>query len=83
MDFIWGLEPNEGMRSKALPNISASPIEVKWLGLPSEQIPLADNAADTVLFTYTLCSIDGWLQALGEMRRVLNPRALCCFASMV
>lgn len=79
VDFIWGLEPNEGMRRKALPNIAASPIEVKWLGLPSEQIPLADNAADTVLLTYTLCSIDGWLQALGEMRRVLKPEGTLLF----
>lgn len=79
VDFIWGLEPNEGMRKKAKKNLAASPIEVKWLGLPSEEIPLEDNTADTVLLTYTLCSIDGWLQALGEMRRVLKPEGTLLF----
>jgi len=79
VDFIWGLEPSEGMRRKAQKNITASPIEVKWLGLPSEEIPLEDNSADTVLLTYTLCSISGWLQALGEMRRVLKPNGKLLF----
>lgn len=73
VEFVWGLEPNDGMRRKAQKNIAASPLEVKWLGLPSEEIPLDDDSADTVLLTYTLCSIEGWLQALYEMRRVLKP----------
>lgn len=73
VEFVWGLEPSEGMRKKAQMNIIASPIDVKWLGLPSEKIPLGDNEADTVVLTYTLCTITGWLEALQEMRRVLKP----------
>jgi ubiquinone/menaquinone biosynthesis C-methylase UbiE len=73
VESIWGLEPSEGMRKKAQKNLAESDLEVEWLGLPSEEIPLEDASADTVLLTYTLCSIAGWEQALGEMKRVLKP----------
>ena len=43
------------------------------IDLPGEEIPLEDNSADTILLTYTLCTIPGWQQALGQMRRVLKP----------
>lgn len=71
--LIWGLEPSEGMRKKAQKNIEKSPIDVKWLDLPGEKIPLPDNSVDTVLLTYTLCTIPDWQQALNQMRRVLKP----------
>lgn len=73
VEFVWGLEPSDGMRRKARKNIEASDIEVKWLDLPSEEIPLEDNSADTVLLTYTLCTIPDWETALQQMRRVLKP----------
>ena len=73
VEMVWGLEPSTGMRKKAQANLARSPLEVRWLDLPSEQIPLDDDSADTVLLTYTLCTIVDWEKALGEMRRVLKP----------
>jgi ubiquinone/menaquinone biosynthesis C-methylase UbiE len=73
VEMVWGLEPSEGMRRKAQPNIDESKVSVEWLGLPSEKIPLADNSADTVVLTYTLCTIADWQSALAEMHRVLSP----------
>lgn len=73
VDFVWGLEPAEGMRKKAAPLLAEAPFEVRWLGLPGEEIPLDDNSADTVLLTYTLCTIPDWRTALEQMRRVLKP----------
>ena len=73
IELVWGLEPAEGMRRKAAPAVASAPFEVRWLGLPGEEIPLDDNSADTVLLTYTLCTIPAWQQALQQMRRVLKP----------
>lgn len=73
VDFVWGLEPSLGMREKAADNIQKTSIEVRWLDLPSEEIPLPDNSVDTVLLTYTLCTIADPEQALAQMRRVLKP----------
>ncbi|MBL4780730.1 MAG: class I SAM-dependent methyltransferase [Porticoccaceae bacterium] len=73
VEFIWGLEPSEAMRAKAQPNIDKSGLEVKLIDLPGEEIPLDDNSVDSILLTYTLCTIPDWQSALGQMRRVLKP----------
>ena len=73
VEFVWGLEPSAGMRRKAQKNLANSPLEVRWLDLPGEEIPLEDHSVDTVLLTFTLCTIPGWAAALQQMRRVLKP----------
>lgn len=70
---VWALEPAEEMRTRALARIAQSSIPVEFLDLPGEEIPLEDNAADTVLVTYTLCTIPDVLKALAQMRRTLKP----------
>ena len=71
---IFGLEPSAGMRRSAAANIAASPLDVELIGLPGEEIPLDDNSVDSILVTYTLCTIPDALAALEGMRRVLKPR---------
>lgn len=80
VDMLWGLEPSEGMRLKAAHRIEKAPFEIRLLDLPGEEIPLEDNSVDTVLLTYTLCTIPGWRQAMEQMRRVLksNGRLIFC-----
>ncbi len=70
---IFGLEPSAGMRRKARPNVDASGIDVEFIDLPGEEIPLESKSVDTVLVTFTLCSIDDAVSALQGMRRVLKP----------
>lgn len=43
VDFVWGLEPSEGMRRKGQAAVAAAPFEVKWLDLPGEEIPLNER----------------------------------------
>jgi len=72
VSHIWALEPALEMRVRAAERVAASPIALEFLDLPGEQIPLDDETADTVLVTYTLCTIPDVHGALGEMRRVMK-----------
>jgi ubiquinone/menaquinone biosynthesis C-methylase UbiE len=79
VSLIWGLEPSAGMRRIARKRTTVCPIPVEWIGLCSEAIPLDTNSVDTVLMTYTLCSIGDCDQALRQMRRVLKPAGKLLF----
>jgi ubiquinone/menaquinone biosynthesis C-methylase UbiE len=70
---LWALEPSKEMRERAAERVSQSSIPLEFLDLPSEEIPLGNEEADTILITYTLCTIPDVTKALGEMRRVLKP----------
>jgi ubiquinone/menaquinone biosynthesis C-methylase UbiE len=77
---IWGLEPSEGMRKLAQKNLEGMNLDLEFIDLPGEEIPLEANSVDTVLMTYTLCTISDAATALEGMRRVLKPsgRLLYC-----
>ncbi len=79
VEMVYGLEPSDGMRRKAQLNLSRSPIKVEWLDLPGEQIPLEDHSVDTVLLTFTLCTIPDWHAALNQIWRVLKPEGELLF----
>lgn len=80
VELVFGLEPSQGMRRKAQENLDASPVEVRWLDLPGEEVPLDDNSVDTVVLTYTLCTIPDFRAALAQMRRVLKPGGTLLFS---
>ena len=75
-----GLDPAIQMHPLAQERIKGAGLRVDLIGLSAEQIPLPDASFDTVLITYTLCSIPDPHAALLEMRRVLAPtgRLLYC-----
>jgi ubiquinone/menaquinone biosynthesis C-methylase UbiE len=71
--YIWGLDPSVQMLKRAEKRVKDIDCTVEFIGLSDDQIPLASNSVDTVVMTYTLCSIPDVAQALSEMRRVLVP----------
>lgn len=80
VELVFGLEPSSGMRRKARKALAASPVKVELIDLPGENVPLDDASIDTVVLTYTLCTIPDWRQALAEMRRVLKPGGRLLFS---
>ncbi len=70
---ITGLDPALQLHPRARERIAEAGLEVELLGLSAEQIPRPDASFDTVLMTYTLCTIADPLAALREMLRVLAP----------
>ncbi|PQA88418.1 class I SAM-dependent methyltransferase [Hyphococcus luteus] len=70
---LYALEPSAAMRARAAKRIAGLSFPLEWLDLPGEEIPLPEASVDTVLVTYTLCTIPGVEAALQGMRRVLKP----------
>lgn len=77
---LWALEPAAEMWELAQEAVRKSALPVAPLRVSAEEIPLPDESVDTVLMTYTLCTIPDAPRALGEARRVLRPggRLLFC-----
>jgi ubiquinone/menaquinone biosynthesis C-methylase UbiE len=76
---VWGLEPSEGMRQLARKNFDGADLEIEVIDLPGEEIPLDTNSVDTVVVTYTLCTIPDARRALHGMHRVLRPSGKLLF----
>lgn len=70
---VIGLDPSEKSWELAAERASQLDFEVEFIGLPGEQIPLDDDTVDTVLVTYSLCTIPDPVAALQGMARVLRP----------
>lgn len=70
---ITTVDPNPGMRTIAKKRIQASAIEVDYQVLNSESLPMPDHTFDSVVSTWTLCSIANVEQALREIYRILKP----------
>jgi ubiquinone/menaquinone biosynthesis C-methylase UbiE len=64
---VIGLDPSSEMTQIAEKTASKVPFDVEFVGLPGEEIPLDNNSVDTVLMTYTLCSIPDTQAALQQM----------------
>ncbi|MAZ92447.1 MAG: SAM-dependent methyltransferase [Oceanicaulis sp.] len=73
VERVIGVEPSAGMRVKARRAIARQAVPVELLDASGEALPLDDNSVDTVLLTFTLCTIPDAPAALAEMRRVLRP----------
>ena len=70
---LIGLDPSEQSWKLAADRAAHVDFDVEFVGLPGEQIPLEDASVDTVLVTYSLCTIPDPITALHGMARVLRP----------
>ncbi|KGD85818.1 class I SAM-dependent methyltransferase [Rhizobium sp. YS-1r] len=69
---ILALEPSPNLLALAR-SAPQSAMPVQFIEASAEAIPLDDGSVDTVVTTWTLCTIPGAAAALSEMRRVLKP----------
>jgi ubiquinone/menaquinone biosynthesis C-methylase UbiE len=77
---LIGLDPSPELRRIAERRARAAGVAVQWLPLQAERIPLPDQSVDSIVVTYTLCTIDDAAAALAEMRRVLAPGGALLFS---
>lgn len=77
---ITGVDVNVHIHSKAEKRLKTSPIKVDYYPLNAESLPFPDCTFDTVVSTFTLCSIGDIRRALSEIVRVLKPNGRFFFA---
>jgi SAM-dependent methyltransferase len=73
VERVLAVEPSMLGRKRGEERIAASPVEIEFVGLDGQSIPLPDDSVDAALTTFTLCTIPDVDAALAEVRRVLKP----------
>ena len=73
VDSVTGVDPAAELTVKAAERADKIDIPVEVLGISGESLDLDDNSFDTLVCTWTLCSIPNPYRAVDEMRRVLKP----------
>lgn len=73
VECVIGLDPTPKLLSIARRRGRRHSSPVELVEGSAEAIPLDDSSVDTVVTTWTLCSIPDARRALDEMRRVLKP----------
>jgi len=76
---LYGLDPSAELLAMARKKAGVAAFPIELLAHSSEEIPLDDGCVDTVVTTWTLCSIADPVKALHEMRRVLKPGGILLF----
>ena len=77
---VLGLDPSVELWRLGAARRDAAPVPVDFLQAPAEAVPLPAASVDTVVVTYTLCTLPDVAGALAEARRVLreNGELLFC-----
>jgi ubiquinone/menaquinone biosynthesis C-methylase UbiE len=71
---VYGVDPSAELQQMARKRTAGHPRKVEFLSQSAEEwLPLPDRTIDTVVMTWTLCSIPDPLKALHQMKRVLKP----------
>lgn len=70
---VFGLEPSGRLVGMAREPAEAATVPIRLIEASAETIPLDDRSVDTVVTTWTMCTIPDAGAALAEVRRVLKP----------
>jgi ubiquinone/menaquinone biosynthesis C-methylase UbiE len=76
---LYALEPNPGMRRLARHQLAETRLNVEFLDLPGERLPLEADSVDSVVSTFTLCTIPGVVEAIQGLARVLRSDGMLIF----
>ena len=73
VEAIVGVDPAAELTVKAQERAERLDVPVEVLGLSGEDLDIDNSSFDTIVCTWTLCSIPNPYRAVEEMRRVLKP----------
>jgi ubiquinone/menaquinone biosynthesis C-methylase UbiE len=80
IENLCGVDPSAELLAKARDRVAKVGFPVRLLEASSENLPFEDRSFDTIVMTFTLCSIPDPEAALLEIRRLLKPEGALLFA---
>ena len=72
VERVIGVDPDDHIWTRSQRRRNTADFPVERIGLSGENIPMESDSVDTVVITYSLCTIPDPVQALREMRRILK-----------
>jgi len=79
-DHVYGVDPSAELLLFAEERARKTAVPIELLRGSGEALPLDDNSVDTVVMTFTLCTVNDAGKTLAEIRRVLKPGGSLLFA---
>ncbi len=80
VQHVYGVDPSVELQRMARKRAGAWSTKVEFISQSGEELlPVPNDSIDTVVVTWTLCSIPNVPKALREMRRVLRPSGQLIF----
>lgn len=79
VECVVGIEPSPELLCMARGRAAAVVVPIELVQASAEALPLATASVDTVVTTWTLCTIPDPVGALREVRRVLRPDGALLF----
>lgn len=70
---VIGVDPDAHIWARSEGRRAVADFPIERIGLSGEDIPMESDSVDTVVVTYSLCTIPDPVKALREMRRILKP----------
>lgn len=70
---VVGIDPSAPILERARHRLPDARVPVSLVRASAELLPLDAASFDSIVLTYTLCSVERPAAALAEMRRVLRP----------
>jgi ubiquinone/menaquinone biosynthesis C-methylase UbiE len=80
VESVEGIDLSGALLAMAATRVNTVHFPVHLTEAASESLPFDDRSFDTIVMTFTLCSIPDTIAALAEMRRVLKPEGELRFA---
>ena len=80
VEKIYALDPHPKLADMTKKKADKLGIEVDFFPVRADRIPIEDHFFDTIVCTYTLCSIEDPIKALEEIKRVLSPSGQYIFS---
>ena len=79
LTLVRAVDPAAAGRQLAARRAAACAVPIEYAGSDAQTLPACEASVDSVLSTWTLCTIPDAARALGEIRRVLRPGGAFCF----